>query len=594
MQGPREDEADRHRRRQGQLPGHDRPGGARRQARGAGDRAARHAAQDGRPRRGAGEGHLPADRSAAVRGQARAGRRRRRLGAGGGDPARRRDRRRGRRSPTGSPEFGRCRPLNKQKIDAHLRSGRIKAFMSSEVARRSNADAVSLKNGTTQKIPNDFVIACLGGELPNEFLKSIGVSIHKHHGDKAMANPALAREARGGARGRPRRASLLLRWSALLVVGGLTHVGYKYYLLPRDLRYKAPEHAFLKPSGMWGHGVGVLATMFMLLNFVYPLRKRLPWFKGRGSITPWLRFHVFVGIMSPIVILFHTAFQWGNQLATSTYVSVVVVVVTGLDRPLLLRLGARRSAGRLGGEAPRRAARAGRRQGAAGVETARRDARSADAPHPDARHRRTEVSPLVAGALPDHARARRCTSAAGLRHCRRLFLEGAAYRSFCGQVLELRRLRAKLAFHHHFKRLMSAWRALHVVLAIVLLVLIGTARLGQRAGRLPVALVMTGRRRVAARPPSSSSRSSHPRARRGLSSFRPVRSPGRTRRWRASTTARSATRSARASPRSSASTATPSSRGASPRAPAFTGTSFPRGARRARAATPITAASTSR
>ena len=61
----------------------------------------------------------------------------------------------------------------------------------------------------------------------------------------------------------------------------------------------------------------------------------------------------------------------------------------------------------------------------------------------------------------------------GLHACRKLFLERAAYRSFCDDVLTYRRLRAKFQFHRHFKRLMSAWRALHVVLAIVLLALIG-------------------------------------------------------------------------------------------------------------------------
>ncbi|MEO8214001.1 MAG: NAD(P)-binding domain-containing protein [Myxococcales bacterium] len=225
------------------------------------------------------------------------------------------------------PEFARCRPLNKQKIDAHIKSGRIKAHMSTDLLEIER-EVVSLKNGTVSRLPNDFVIACLGGELPNEFLKSIGVSIRKHHGDKAMANPALSRKARANQSGRVATVALFL--IGFLVVAGLTYVGIKYYLLPRNLRYKSPDHAFLKPSGLWGHGVGILATLFMLLNFVYPLRKRLPMFKGKGSIVPWLRFHVFVGIMSPIIILFHTAFQWGNQLATSTYFSVLVVVATGL------------------------------------------------------------------------------------------------------------------------------------------------------------------------------------------------------------------------------------------------------------------------
>src|SRR6185436_11178942 len=84
------------------------------------------------------------------------------------------------------PEFARCRPLNKQKIDAHLKSGRVKSFMSSEVLS-IQPESVTLKNGTTESIANDFVLACLGGELPNDLLKSIGVSIRRHHGDKAMA-----------------------------------------------------------------------------------------------------------------------------------------------------------------------------------------------------------------------------------------------------------------------------------------------------------------------------------------------------------------------------------------------------------------------
>ena len=61
----------------------------------------------------------------------------------------------------------------------------------------------------------------------------------------------------------------------------------------------------------------------------------------------------------------------------------------------------------------------------------------------------------------------------GLRHARRLFLDRGAHRRFCDDVQQLRRLRAKVQFHRPFKRLMSGWRALHVVLAIVLLALIG-------------------------------------------------------------------------------------------------------------------------
>jgi thioredoxin reductase/NAD-dependent dihydropyrimidine dehydrogenase PreA subunit len=367
------------------------------------------------------------------------------------------------------PEFGRCRPLNKQKLDGHLKSGRIKAFMATEVLAVER-EAVVLKNGTTQKIPNDFVIACLGGELPNEFLKSLGVSIRKHHGDKAMANPTLARK--GGEKARAGRvANVLFTLVGVAVVAGLVAVGYKYYLLPRGLRYKSPDHAFLKPGGLWGHGVGVLATMFMLLNFIYPMRKRLPMFKGKGSIAPWLRFHVFVGIMSPLIILFHTAFQWGNQLATSTYVSVVVVVATGLVGRYFygwVRLDpADATQADLIGQKLSSLAEKIPVEWRQYAETRDRPlqhifALAANGPE------LPRSLPQLFLRMPGEALFVR----RGLRSIRQLFLEKVAHRAFCESVHELRRLRTKFVFHRHFKRFMSVWRSLHVVLAVVLLALI--------------------------------------------------------------------------------------------------------------------------
>jgi len=329
---------------------------------------------------------------------------------------------------------------------------------------------VELKNGVVQRLPNDFLIACLGGELPNEFLKGIGVSIRKHHGDTAMANPALSRKAR--ARQKSWLSVALFFLVGTAVIAGLAAMGWSYYLLPRALRYRSAQHALLKPSGTWGHGVGILATLFMLLNFVYPLRKRLRWFKGRGSIAPWLRFHVFVGIMSPLVILFHSAFQWGNQLATTTYVSVLVVVATGLVGRYLygwFRLG------------PGEAREAKRLQQSLATVVANLPAGWAEyaATRDPALHHvlsLASVGPPMPGSLlglfvgmpVEGLRVFR-----GLRHAKRLFLDKSAHRGFCADVQSLRRARAKIRFHRAFKRLMSAWRSLHVVLAIVLVAVIG-------------------------------------------------------------------------------------------------------------------------
>jgi hypothetical protein len=252
----------------------------------------------------------------------------------------------------------------------------------------------------------------------------------------------------------------------LAVIGGLAYVGFDYYRLPRELRFESPAHLLLKPSGAWGHGLGILATFVMLSNFVYSVRKRL--LKRWGSMAAWLRFHTFVGLMSPLTILFHSAFQWGNQLATATYVSLVVVMVTGLVGRYIygwLRLPPDHAE-----QVTVLVERVGRT-----IERLARDrlARSPGAPPFEG------LAPLFAagagaslslfmGRPLDLWRVQR-----GVRRTRRLFLDRGAYLHFRSEALRLHRLRVAEAFNARFRPLMKAWRMFHVTLAILLLGLIG-------------------------------------------------------------------------------------------------------------------------
>jgi len=67
----------------------------------------------------------------------------------------------------------------------------------------------------------------------------------------------------------------------------------------------------------------------MLSNFIYAARKHWRWLKGRSTIRTWLTFHMFVGFMSPLVIVFHAAFRSGNLFATMTFAGLLIVVGTG-------------------------------------------------------------------------------------------------------------------------------------------------------------------------------------------------------------------------------------------------------------------------
>jgi hypothetical protein len=350
-------------------------------------------------------------------------------------------------------------------------SGRVRAFMSTEVAA-VEPDAVHLSSGgKTTRLRNDFVIACLGGEVPGQFLKTVGVDIRNHRGDKAMANPTFAGDERAPGDERLAATTLALVGVAILVF--LAVAGGRYYMLPDLLRYRSPLHDLMKPSGSWGHGIGILATCVMLLNFVYPIRKRARWLKRRGSIAPWLRFHVFVGTLTPPVILFHSAFRWGNPLATATYVSLVIVVVTGLMGRFIYGLF-------------RVDAEDGKRVAALRARLRPMLAALASLPGVEAEpERAAALARLTAlaeapGALPASLGTlllRMPGEAWALRRAigrlEAWFVERRAFPAFRAQLLDLRRRDVKLHFHHGFKRLMHGWRVFHVALSVVLVGLIG-------------------------------------------------------------------------------------------------------------------------
>jgi hypothetical protein len=229
-------------------------------------------------------------------------------------------------------------------------------------------------------------------------------------------------------------------------------------------------HNFLKPSGLWGHGVGIVATAFMLSNFLYAARKRIGALRGLGSIRSWLTWHMFVGFMSPVVIAFHAAFMSNNLIATSTYLSLLIVVGTGIIGRYVYGLvpGA-------GGKSPELAMLK------AQLERQRRQ--NDDSAWPRSLHAvwARAASPPAEGAslfvglltLP----LRRLRDRLVLLSARSAFADRFAWRQARVMLAELERLRMQVGFYRGLKRFLSVWRVLHVTLAI-LLVMVMTAHIG--------------------------------------------------------------------------------------------------------------------
>jgi hypothetical protein len=68
----------------------------------------------------------------------------------------------------------------------------------------------------------------------------------------------------------------------------------------------------------------------MLLLFLYSARKRLPWLGFLGSVAHWFRFHMTLGILGPLCILYHSNFSLGAANSNVALFSMLTVAGSGL------------------------------------------------------------------------------------------------------------------------------------------------------------------------------------------------------------------------------------------------------------------------
>jgi len=106
--------------------------------------------------------------------------------------------------------------------------------------------------------------------------------------------------------------------------------GIPYYSTSLEERFYHPDHHLFKPSGLLGHGLGIIGSLLILIGvFSYMVRKRYRFLSRFGRLKYWLEFHIFLCVLGPIMILFHTAFKFGGIVSVSFW-SMVVVVASGV------------------------------------------------------------------------------------------------------------------------------------------------------------------------------------------------------------------------------------------------------------------------
>ncbi|MCX6173145.1 MAG: hypothetical protein NTZ27_00110 [Ignavibacteriales bacterium] len=106
--------------------------------------------------------------------------------------------------------------------------------------------------------------------------------------------------------------------------------GYSYYSTSNEERFFNELHKFLKPSGLIGHGLGIIGSLMMIIGVsTYMIRKRVRKFVRLGFLKYWLEIHIFLCSVGPILVLYHTTFKFGGIVAVSFW-SMIAVVISGV------------------------------------------------------------------------------------------------------------------------------------------------------------------------------------------------------------------------------------------------------------------------
>ena len=75
--------------------------------------------------------------------------------------------------------------------------------------------------------------------------------------------------------------------------------------------------------------LGIVGFGIIVVTNFYIIRKRFLVFSKWGRLFNWLNFHIFCGMMGPMLILFHTDMKFGGLVALSFW-SMATVAISGV------------------------------------------------------------------------------------------------------------------------------------------------------------------------------------------------------------------------------------------------------------------------
>ena len=87
---------------------------------------------------------------------------------------------------------------------------------------------------------------------------------------------------------------------------------------------------YITPDRGLGYWLGIVGGSMMLVLLMYPARKRASWLRVFGGVGGWFKAHMTLGVIGPLLVLFHSNFSLGATNSNVALFCMLSVSGSGL------------------------------------------------------------------------------------------------------------------------------------------------------------------------------------------------------------------------------------------------------------------------
>jgi hypothetical protein len=87
---------------------------------------------------------------------------------------------------------------------------------------------------------------------------------------------------------------------------------------------------YITPHRGFGYWLGIVGGSLMVLLLIYSARKRVSWLRWIGALSVWFDIHMVLGVIGPVLILFHCNFRLGASNSNVALICMLLVAGSGV------------------------------------------------------------------------------------------------------------------------------------------------------------------------------------------------------------------------------------------------------------------------